>query len=333
MSKKSRQHRAKSATATAQPAAKAQVPVQGSDAQINEQLQDPAPQELTDGQGIEQLGDSIDEVSARAQHELGEGRTDDQARNGQLHDEPIQGERAQDERAQDEQAQDEQARSDRAEDGLVQDAQSQDDLAQEAQAQDAQSRELAPEPGKRNNKRAKHAAEQGQMPTEQPPVPIESTAHRGDQLQADIRGVLIQLAGARLLLPNANIAEVLSYAPPEPVDTAPEWLLGKMRWRGWQLPLVAFAELAGLGKEPAGLGSKVVVLKALGGNPKAPYFAILTQGFPRLVTVSKESLPDADSAQLPPGVLACVIMNEDTAFVPDLVAVEGMINDALAQAA
>lgn len=154
------------------------------------------------------------------------------------------------------------------------------------------------------------------------------------EIQADIRGVLIQLAGARLLLPNATIAEVLSYAPPEPVDASPEWLLGKMRWRGWQLPLVAFAELAGFGKEPAGLGSKVVVLKALGGNAKAPYFAILTQGFPRLVTVSEAGLlSDPESTELPPGVQARVQLNEDTAFVPDLVAVESMITQALAQAA
>ena len=152
--------------------------------------------------------------------------------------------------------------------------------------------------------------------------------------RADIRGVLIQLAGARLLLPNATIAEVLSYAPPEPVEAAPDWLLGKIRWRGWQLPLVAFAELAGVGKEPAGLGSKVVVLKALGGNAKAPYFAILSQGFPRLVTVAEQGLvADPDSAALPLGVHSRVIMNEDTAFVPDLGAVEALITHALAEAA
>jgi chemosensory pili system protein ChpC len=161
---------------------------------------------------------------------------------------------------------------------------------------------------------------------------IQPTAQ--SEVQADIRGVLIQLAGARLLLPNATIAEVLSYAPPEPVDASPEWLLGKMRWRGWQLPLVAFAELAGFGKEPAGLGSKVVVLKALGGNAKAPYFAILTQGFPRLVTVSQAGLlSDPESSELPLGVQARVQLNEDTAFVPDLVAVESLITQALAQAA
>ena len=42
-----------------------------------------------------------------------------------------------------------------------------------------------------------------------------------------IRGVLIQVADARLLLPNATIAEVLSYADPDRVENAPDWLLGR----------------------------------------------------------------------------------------------------------
>lgn len=83
-----------------------------------------------------------------------------------------------------------------------------------------------------------------------------------------IRGVLIQVADARLLLPNATIAEVLSYAAPEPLEDAPDWLLGRIRWRGWQLPLVSFARFAGIAEEQGSLGSKVIVLKALGGNPQ-----------------------------------------------------------------
>lgn len=153
--------------------------------------------------------------------------------------------------------------------------------------------------------------------------------------EADIRGVVIQLAGARLLLPNATIAEVLSFAPPEPVADAPEWLLGRMRWRGWQLPLISFSRLAGLADEQGGLGSKVIVFKALGGDAKAPYFAILTQGFPRLVTVSRAGLSsvDADGGDLPLAVLARVMLNQDKALVPDLVAIEKLITEALAEVA
>ncbi len=156
-----------------------------------------------------------------------------------------------------------------------------------------------------------------------------------DNRSQDIRGVLIQVAGGRLLLPNATIAEVMSYADPEPIEDTPEWLLGRIRWRGWQLPLIAFARLSGIADEQGGLGSKVIVLKALGGDPKFPYFALLTQGFPRLVTVSRDTLVTDTSvdAALPDGVQARVLLNENEALLPDLEHVEVLISQALRQAA
>ena len=149
-----------------------------------------------------------------------------------------------------------------------------------------------------------------------------------------IRGVLIQVADARLLLPNATIAEVLSYAEPEPLEDAPDWLLGRIRWRGWQLPRGSFARFAGIAAEQGGLGSKVIVLKALGGNPRRPYFALLTQGFPRLVTVTEQTLATQEEGDgLPAGVLARVRLNENDAMVPDLAALEQRLHAALAAAA
>ncbi|MCR6663091.1 MAG: chemotaxis protein CheW [Luteimonas sp.] len=145
----------------------------------------------------------------------------------------------------------------------------------------------------------------------------------------DIRGVVIQTESARLLLPNATISEVLSYADPEPVENAPAWLLGRLRWRGWRLPLVAFGPLAGLGNEQGGLGSKVIVLKALGGQAAMPYFALLTKGFPRLVTVSRDALVE-EAGDVPAGVRARVTFNDETAFVPDIDGIEDAIREAIA---
>ena len=145
-----------------------------------------------------------------------------------------------------------------------------------------------------------------------------------------IRGVLIQVAGARLLLPNAAIAEVLSYAPPDPIDGAPDWLLGRIRWRGWALPLIAFSRFSGIAEEQGGLGSRVIVLKALGGDTKHPYFAVLTQGFPRLVTVTDAALARLDAGEeMPDGVLSRVRLNEDEALVPDLEDLETSLREAL----
>lgn len=148
-----------------------------------------------------------------------------------------------------------------------------------------------------------------------------------------IRGVLIQIAEARLLLPNATIAEVLSYAAPEPLDEVPDWLLGRIRWRGWQLPLLSFSRFAGIAEESGGLGSKVIVLKALGGDTRHPYFALLTQGFPRLVTVTESGLTTLAADDLPEGVQSRVQLGENEALVPDLAALELRLREALRIAA
>ena len=90
-----------------------------------------------------------------------------------------------------------------------------------------------------------------------------------------------------------------------------------------------------IAEEQGGLGSKVVVLKALGGDPKAPYFAMLTQGFPRLVTVARDTVVTDTSSDeaLPEGVQARVLLNEDEALLPDLEHIEVLVGQALRQAA
>ena len=151
----------------------------------------------------------------------------------------------------------------------------------------------------------------------------------------DIRGVLIAVTGGNLLLPNATLAEVITYSEPETVQGAPAWLLGRSRWRGWALPIISFSRLVGWSAEAPVLGAKVAVLKAVGVQPKMPYFAVLTQGFPRLVTISTDALIEhavSDNDQ-PLGVYAQAMFHDDEVAVPDLAAVEVQLADALQQAA
>ena len=151
--------------------------------------------------------------------------------------------------------------------------------------------------------------------------------------QRDIRGVLISVNQGRLLLPNASVAEVITFSEPEPVENAPDWMLGQIRWRGWRLPLLSFSRFAGWSDEEGQIGAKVVVLKALGGNPKLPYFAVLSQGFPRLVTVAQSALAESNQRGLPVGIHSMVTLNDDAAAVPDLIGLETLIEQALSQAA
>jgi chemosensory pili system protein ChpC len=145
---------------------------------------------------------------------------------------------------------------------------------------------------------------------------------------------MISVSQGRLLLPNASVAEVITFSDPEPVEHAPNWVLGQIRWRGWRLPLLSFSRFAGWAENEASTGAKVVVLKALGGNPKLPYFAMLSQGFPRLVTVANDALQETHSVkELPLGIHSMVTLNGDPAAVPDLLSLELLIDKAVNKAA
>ncbi len=152
-------------------------------------------------------------------------------------------------------------------------------------------------------------------------------------LPREIRCVLVPVGDLRLLLPNATVAEVITLTTPEPVPGAPEWLLGRISWRGWRVPLVSFTKLSGAQEGDTDLSVRVAVLKALGGNAELPFVAVLTQGFPRLTTLNAELIiPTHDGKPLPRGVKAQVLVRDDVAMIPDLEGIENEVNELLQQA-
>lgn len=154
-----------------------------------------------------------------------------------------------------------------------------------------------------------------------------------NDLPREIRGVMIPVTGGRVLLPNATVAEVITYTVPEKIAGAPDWLLGRLSWRGWKLPLFSLPMLAGHAVEEDTRNSRVTVLKALSGNPKMPFLAMLAQGFPRLTTITSELLlTTGDNTEVGPGVHSEVLVRDDNAIIPDLGSIEKMIADATAAA-
>ena len=145
---------------------------------------------------------------------------------------------------------------------------------------------------------------------------------------------MLPVTGGRLLVPNTTMAEVITYAHPDSVEGAPSWLLGRLTWRGWGLPVLAFSALAGVAREESTGNARVAILKALSGYPRLPYLGVLTQGFPRLTLVSDEMLiPDPDAGDLPTGVREQVLVHEEPAWIPDLAALEDLAVQVLTAAA
>ena len=152
-----------------------------------------------------------------------------------------------------------------------------------------------------------------------------------DITSREIRGLMIPVTGTRVLLPNATVAEVITYSAPEKIPNAPPWLLGRLSWRGWRLPLFSFAMLTGAAEKETVSNGKVAVLKALSGNAKMPFIAMLAQGFPRLTTITPDLLiPTGDESDRAPGVHAQVLVRDDQAVIPNLDQIETLVAQALA---
>lgn len=136
--------------------------------------------------------------------------------------------------------------------------------------------------------------------------------------EAEIRSVMAPVTGGELLIPNATVAEIVGYAEPEPHPDTPGWMLGDLLWRGWQVPVISFSALAGLAEAENIEGARICITKSLAHSERLPYLAILTQGFPRLVTVTATALTEVPEKDLPPAVAGRVILGDREAWVPDL---------------
>ncbi len=134
----------------------------------------------------------------------------------------------------------------------------------------------------------------------------------------EIRSVMVPVSGLYLLLPNATVAEVVGYSEPESVPGSAEWLLGTMMWHGWQVPLISFARLIDQTQTEPTQGTRICITKSLINNDKMPYIGILSQGHPRLITVTDDNLTEVSTEGNPIGVAGQVTINDREAVIPDL---------------
>lgn len=136
--------------------------------------------------------------------------------------------------------------------------------------------------------------------------------------ETEIRSVLVPVTDAELLLPNASVAEIIGYTRPDPIEQAPEWLLGNIQWHGWQVPVAAFGVLIEEHAQELVEGAKICITKGLSDNDRMPYIGILAQGFPRLVTVTESALTEVPEAASHIAIAGKVIVGDREAWLPDL---------------
>lgn len=143
-----------------------------------------------------------------------------------------------------------------------------------------------------------------------------------------IYAVLMALEGDTLLLPNAAVAEVVARDTLQPAgEGAPAWLAGYCDWNNRRVPVISFETANGSSRSADSRRARVVVLNSFGTHLPSGLLAIVSQGYPHLVTLNRSAvrpmeLRPTDRSDL---VLARVRVATQEAAIPDLAALEAEV--------
>lgn len=145
----------------------------------------------------------------------------------------------------------------------------------------------------------------------------------------EIRGILIPIAqDKKLLLPNAIIAEVVSYKDLKTSASAPDWYVGKINWRGNDnIPVICYESLSTNGVATRDNNGRVAVIKALGDLEGLPYFALIVKGVPRLQVVTQGDLQVHEIDDETNNAIASqVTIQDEMADIPNVRFLEHVLN-------
>lgn len=142
-----------------------------------------------------------------------------------------------------------------------------------------------------------------------------------------VRSLWIPLSRMNLLVPNVAIAEVINYQPVDLVDDGPDWLLGKLRWREQELPIVSMERIFGLPLIEGKLGARISILNSVQRGAKMPFYAMVTAGIPRLFSADSDALGESvlEGKDFSNVVADCVRIGSEEAIIPNLEVIQAMI--------
>lgn len=142
--------------------------------------------------------------------------------------------------------------------------------------------------------------------------------------QSVIASLYLPVSNNQLLLPNVSVAEVVAYQEPEKVSDAPDHYLGVVNWRGIRIPVVSYDIANGLEQLETSSHSRIAVINSIGKHhDDLPFFALVTQGIPRLVKVSDDIIKKTRKKK-GAADLALIKIDGEEVIIPDLEYLESL---------
>lgn len=140
-----------------------------------------------------------------------------------------------------------------------------------------------------------------------------------------VRTQLLPLQQQPLLIPTVCLAGIIDYTAPSQSAAAAGAFLGNSHWQGAPIPLLSFERLIGQPFSGHLKATRIAVLRKItGGGAPCHYYALVIQGLPRALSISREAFaatPDHGPAPTRL-VMARVQVHGQPALIPDLPGLE-----------
>ncbi|CAA0117365.1 chemotaxis protein CheW [Zhongshania aliphaticivorans] len=142
-----------------------------------------------------------------------------------------------------------------------------------------------------------------------------------------LANIILPLVKGNLLLPNSAVAEVVLAGQLSSAVSSP-FLLGYMRWREQEIPLISFEGLL-TGSLPEDLPLRqMAILHGITDRQKMPFFGLVLSGVPRMLRLRESDITplDTEAHRL---IHSQVRAADLTLMIPDWDALEQEILDVL----
>ena len=146
-----------------------------------------------------------------------------------------------------------------------------------------------------------------------------------EEKQSQIDCLLIPLNDRNLLLPNITVSEVVPFLHLRTAETKTSSILGQLEWRGMLLPVVCYELLNGNNPPPPNPDARFIVLPMTHQRSNPPFYALLTQGIPKLVHLTEDDMQKVDAVGMGELDQMAVIIDGLVAMIPDLAVAEKYI--------
>ena len=150
-----------------------------------------------------------------------------------------------------------------------------------------------------------------------------------------IKCVILTLRKENVIIPNALVAEIISVKEVVEDENMPRWFLGKMNWRGEDVPLLSFEAAGGEDIQKVNLNTQAVVLYAVGNDgavKESPYLGLVMSGVPHVSNFSRDQVikDDDEEAEGHPMIAQKVRINGASVSILDVDAMVDMMSELAA---